>query len=95
MGQKINPLGFRLNKIKNCSLWFESFNQYSFLLKNDNQLLTILKTKIEEFGINKIRIKRNLTRTALVIHVHTQYPHLLLSKTEINFIRYKNQKNFT
>lgn len=92
MGQKINPTGFRLTTKKNCSSWFTIFKNYSYLLKQDNHLLSLFKQKSEEFGINKIRIKRNTQSSAVTIHVHTVYPHLVLNKFYQKFIRVTNQK---
>lgn len=84
MGQKINPIGFRLNTQKRCSIWYENFKAYSFALKEDNQILTFFKNKMDKWAINKIKIKRELNTKIVIIHIHTKYPHLILN--------YKNLK---
>lgn len=94
MGQKINPNGFRLIYKKTCSIWFETFTNYAYLVKKDNQILTILKKKVEEFAINKIKIKRDLVNNKLVIILHTKYPEDITLKHYITSFQSTNKTLF-
>lgn len=94
MGQKINPNVFRLIYKKKCSIWFENFKNYSYFLKKDNQILTFLKLKIEEFAINKIKIKRETIHKRVMIHIHTQYPALIYKNKSILKTLTLNQKSY-
>ena len=60
MGQKTHPLGFRLGITqKHKSAWFTNLNQYSELLKEDDQIRTYLKTLMKTASISNIYINRN------------------------------------
>ena len=92
MGQKINPNGFRLPSKKTVSLWYMPIKKYAYYVKQDNIALRFFNTKIEAFGINKLRIKQTLNKNVVIIHIHTQYPNLLLNlPTLINYTPYKQK----
>lgn len=58
MGQKVNPVGFRLGFVKTWdSQWFAKKN-YSKLLHEDIQMKKYLKKKFYHAGISKIQIER-------------------------------------
>ena len=60
MGQKTHPLGFRLGITQeHRSKWYASFNQYSEILKQDDQIRTYLETISKENGISSVEINRN------------------------------------
>lgn len=92
MGQKINPIGFRLKTQQRCSIWYENFKAYSFALKEDNQILTFFKNKMDKWAINKIKIKREVNRKIVTIHIHTKYPHLILNSKNLKVILQIKQK---
>ena len=58
MGQKVNPIGFRLGGIKTWrSQWFSEKN-YSELLHEDLKVRKFLKEKLYHAGISRIEIER-------------------------------------
>jgi small subunit ribosomal protein S3 len=58
LGQKVNPVGFRLGFVKTWdSQWFAKKN-YSKLLHEDIQMKKYLKKKFYHAGISKIQIER-------------------------------------
>lgn len=61
MGQKIHPLGFRLNITQNYrSHWFAKAKKYPQLVLEDQFLRQILSTRFSDAGISTIEIKRKL-----------------------------------
>ena len=60
MGQKVHPLGFRLNTTqKHKSIWFAQLNQYSALLEQDE----IIRNYILDFiNSNNFVLIKNLIR---------------------------------
>ena len=60
MGQKTHPLGFRLVTTQtHRSSWYSDFNDYSNLLKEDNQIRSLFSDKLRSASIAKIKINRN------------------------------------
>ena len=61
MGQKIHPLGFRLNITQNYrSHWFAKAKKYPQLVLEDQFLRQILSTRFSDAGISTIEIQRKL-----------------------------------
>lgn len=61
MGQKIHPLGFRLNITQNYrSHWFAKANQYPQLVLEDQFLRELLSKRFSDAGISTIEIQRKL-----------------------------------
>lgn len=70
MGQKINPLGFRLGVIqKPRSQWFAKDKHYSQLVIEDSFLRKILMTQFPEAGITSIEIHRKLDQIKIEIRL--------------------------
>ena len=55
MGQKVHPLGFRLNTTqKHKSTWFSQINQYSSLLEQDAKIRDYITKNYDSAGISDI-----------------------------------------
>jgi len=68
LGQKVNPVGFRLGVIKTWdSRWF-SERSYSNLLHEDLKIKKFLKNKFFHAGISKIEIERAADKAKIGIH---------------------------
>jgi len=68
MGQKINPLGFRLNITQNYrSHWFAKTNQYPQLVIEDQFLRQYLSEQFSDAGISTIEIQRKLDQIKIEI----------------------------
>ena len=66
MGQKVNPLGFRLGvSQKHISHWFIDNNQYSQLVVEDQFIRNFFSKKFP--GIAEIKIQRDLNRIVIEI----------------------------
>lgn len=95
MGQKVNPLGFRLVTVqKHRSVWFTSFENYPELIEEDTNIRTFFEKKAKEAGISKIEIKRNSNCNKIEVTVHSARPGILVgnSGNELNKIYQSLQK---
>lgn len=68
MGQKIHPLGFRLNITQNYrSHWFAKTSQYPQLVFEDKFLRQYLSERFSDAGISTIVIQRKLDQIKIEI----------------------------
>ena len=78
MGQKVNPIGFRLGITRTWdSRWFAK-RDYARLLHEDIALRKFLKGKLYSAGISKIDIERAASKVK--INVHTARPGIVIGK---------------
>ena len=78
MGQKTNPIGFRLGVIKSWeSRWF-SEKDYSSLLQEDINIRKFLMKKLSSSGISKVVIERPAKLAKITIH--TSRPGVIIGK---------------
>jgi len=68
MGQKINPIGFRIAVNKDWrSKWYADKKEFGKLLSEDRTIRDILKRKLESASVPKILIERAATRCRITI----------------------------
>ena len=87
MGQKVNPIGFRLGGIKTWrSEWFSEKN-YSELLHEDLKIRKFLKGKLYHAGISRIEIERAANKAK--VNIHAARPGIIIGKkgTEIEKLK--------
>ena len=78
MGQKTNPIGFRLGVIKSWeSRWF-SEKDYAKLLQEDITIRKFLIKKLSSAGISKVVIERPAKLAKITIH--TSRPGVIIGK---------------
>ena len=78
MGQKVNPIGFRLGVIKTWdSKWYAEAD-YAKLLHEDLKLRAFLKKRLYSSGISKIEIERAANKAK--INIYTARPGLIIGK---------------
>ena len=78
MGQKVNPIGFRLGINKTwSSQWFAEKN-YSELLHEDLQIKKYLKGKFYHAGISRIEIERAADKAK--VNIHAARPGILIGR---------------
>lgn len=78
MGQKVNPLGFRLGVIKSWdSRWFAG-KDYAAFIEDDYNLREFLKKKLYHAGISKIEIERWAKRVRL--RIYAARPGIVIGK---------------
>ncbi len=78
MGQKVNPIGFRLgvNKTWN-SRWFAD-KKYARLLHEDIRIREFLKKKFYHAGVSKIEIERAAEKAK--INIYTARPGIIIGR---------------
>ncbi|ABK98317.1 30S ribosomal protein S3 [Pelobacter propionicus] len=94
MGQKVNPIGFRLGVIKSWdSKWYAEAD-YAKLLHEDLKIRAFLKKRLYSSGISKIEIERAANKTK--INIYTARPGLIIGKkgSEVETIK-KELSNLT
>jgi len=76
LGQKVNPIGFRLGVHRNWdSRWFAS-KEYSRFLLEDFNIRKFIKNRLVQAGISKIEIERAANKIRLKIY--TARPGLVI-----------------
>ncbi len=79
MGQKINPVGFRVGVIRGWeSRWFAEGKKYRTQLHEDLKVRDLIKKRLFEAGISKVEIERYPKETKVYIHVAR--PGLIIGK---------------
>lgn len=80
MGQKIHPLGFRINITqRHKSSWFSQKQQYSHLLQEDCNIRNYIYGSLKTASIVNIQINRKIDQ--LEIEIKTARPGIILGKT--------------
>ncbi|ADK86285.1 ribosomal protein S3 [Desulfarculus baarsii DSM 2075] len=79
MGQKVNPIGFRLGVIRTWdSRWFANKRDYAGLVFEDHQIRKFLKKKLFHAGVSHIEIERAANKAK--IRIHTARPGIVIGK---------------
>ncbi|GAB4120734.1 MAG: 30S ribosomal protein S3 [Sideroxydans sp.] len=79
MGQKINPIGFRLSVQKNwASKWYSDSKNFSELLLKDIEVRDYLKKKLAGAGVSRIVIERPAKNAKITIY--TARPGVVIGK---------------
>ncbi|MCH7685131.1 MAG: 30S ribosomal protein S3, partial [Planctomycetes bacterium] len=79
MGQKVNPIGFRIGITEDWrSRWYAPKKEFGALLIEDYKIRSYIKEKYPFAGIPKIEIER--TRDQVVIHIFTARPGIIIGR---------------
>lgn len=79
MGQKTNPIGFRVGIIRGWdSNWYEG-KSYSTKLIEDKKLRNYVRNRLKKAGISKIIIDR--TSKNVILTIHTSRPGVVIGKS--------------
>lgn len=92
MGQKVNPISFRLGYIRTWdSRWFAKRDFASFLYE-DKKIRDFIKKKLYHAGISKLLIER--TADKLKVKIHTARPSIVIGKkgAEIDKLKQEIEK---
>ena len=92
MGQKINPISFRLGYIRGWDSNWYGGNNYADKLVEDDKIRKYLAARINNGGISKVVIERTLKR--IIITVHTSRPGIIIGKggSEVDRIKEEIKK---
>jgi small subunit ribosomal protein S3 len=88
VGQKVNPVGFRIGVIRDWeSKWYASNKDFGTLLMEDVKIREFLKKKLKEAAVSKIEIERAANRVNVTIH--TAKPGIVIGKggAEVEVLR--------
>ncbi len=70
MGQKVNPIGFRLGNLLTWkSKWFADPRDYAATMLEDHKLRDFLNKKLANAGLVQVNIERSLTMINVILHV--------------------------
>lgn len=79
MGQKVNPIGFRVGIIRGWeSNWYEN-GSYAEKLNEDKKLRMYVRNRLKKAGISRIIIDR--TSKNVVLTIHTSRPGVVIGKS--------------
>ncbi len=79
MGQKTNPIGLRVGKIRGWeSNWYEK-GSYATKLKEDSEIRSYVRKRLTKAGVSRIIINRTTKNVILVIH--TSRPGVVIGKS--------------
>jgi small subunit ribosomal protein S3 len=79
MGQKVNPISFRLGIIKNWdSVWYEDKRSYAQNLHEDIEIRKFVEKKYKPAGISKVMIERFPDRVN--VNIHSARPGILIGR---------------
>lgn len=88
MGQKVNPIGFRLGIIKDWdSRWYAGKDYSNFILE-DFEIRKYLKKRLTQAGVSKIEIERAANKAR--IKIYTARPGLVIGKKGSEIENLKN-----
>ena len=93
MGQKVNPIGFRLGVNRGWdSVWFAKKNQFGNNLIEDFKIREYIKKNVVNSGISKVMIERSTKKCFITIY--TSRPGFVIGKkgSDIEKIKKKISK---
>ena len=88
MGQKTNPIGFRLNVNKGWnSIWFAEKNKFSDSLEEDVNIRKYISYRLPNAGISRVEINR--TSKKVTVTIHTARPGIVIGRggEEVNKLK--------
>jgi small subunit ribosomal protein S3 len=89
MGQKINPIGFRLGVNRGWdSVWFAKKNEFGKFLIEDFKIRKYINKNILNSGVSDIIIERSGKK--LIVSIHTSRPGFVIGKKGADIEKIKN-----
>jgi small subunit ribosomal protein S3 len=89
LGQKVNPIGFRLGIHRNWdSRWFAG-KEYSDFVLEDYHIRKFLKKRLFQAGVSRIEIERAANK--IRIKIHTARPGLVIGKKGVEIENLKRE----
>lgn len=89
MGQKVNPIGFRLGIYRDWdSRWFAG-KEYPNFVFEDYQIRKFLKKRLVQAGVSRIEIERAANKAR--IKLHTARPGLVIGKKGVEIENVKRE----
>ena len=90
MGQKVNPIGFRLGINRGWdSIWFSKKREYGKLLIEDYKIRAYIKKNVINSGVSQIIIER--TSKKCIVSIYTSRPGFVIGKKGSDVDKIKNK----
>ena len=90
MGQKVNPVGFRLGINRSWdSIWYAKKNNYSKFLIEDYKIRQYIRKNIINAGVSEIIIERSSKKCT--VSIHTSRPGFVIGKKGSDIEKIKNK----
>ena len=90
MGQKVNPVGFRLGISRDHnSTWYAEKGKYQELLSNDFAVREFLKKELDSSFVSKIEIER--PSESAKVSIHTSRPGMIIGKKGEDIDKLRNR----
>ena len=88
MGQKVNPIGFRLGINRGWdSIWFSKKREYGKLLIEDYKIREYVKKNVVNSGVSQVIIER--TSKKCIVSIYTSRPGFVIGKKGSDIERIK------
>ncbi len=79
MGQKVNPIGFRIGSIKTWpSRWYANNQNYASLLQEDVRIRKYIEKKFDAAGVSRVEIERAAKN--LKVNIYSSRPGIIIGK---------------
>jgi len=89
MGQKVNPIGFRLGINRGWdSVWFSKKREYGKLLIEDFKIREYVKKNVVNSGVSQVLIER--TSKKCIVSIYTSRPGFVIGKKGSDIEKIKN-----
>ena len=89
MGQKVNPIGFRLGINRGWdSVWFSKKRDYGKLLIEDYKIRDYVKKNVVNSGVSQVLIER--TSKKCIVSIYTSRPGFVIGKKGSDIEKIKN-----
>ena len=90
MGQKVNPIGFRLGVNRSWdSIWYAKKNDYSKFLIEDYKIRQYIRKNIINAGVSDIIIERSSKKCS--VSIHTSRPGFVIGKKGADIEKIKSK----
>jgi small subunit ribosomal protein S3 len=95
MGQKVNPIGFRVGVNRNWrSIWYADKKNFPIYVVEDFKIRRFVKKKLETAAVSKIVIERAGNRVR--VNIHTARPGLVIGRKAAELDKLKEEiRGFT
>ncbi|MDE1171543.1 MAG: 30S ribosomal protein S3 [Verrucomicrobium sp.] len=90
MGQKVNPIGFRVAVNRNWrSMWYANKKDFPVYVVEDYRIRRFVKKKLEQAAVSKIVIERAGNRVR--VNIHTARPGLVIGRKAAELDKLKEE----
>ncbi|MFQ5647479.1 MAG: 30S ribosomal protein S3 [bacterium] len=89
MGQKVNPVGFRIGGIRSWNSRWYAKNNYANLLHEDLSIREYIKKRLKHTGVSKVEIERATNK--IKVNVHASRPGIIIGKKGLEIEKLKTE----